>query len=1002
MAVTATVSLGGLLFAVSPASAAAPDFGPNVTVFDSSWSVDQINAALMAGSREAEFGAGRHQYFFKPGAYGNDAHQDDPQNASDIINSELGYYQAVAGLGASPEDVRINGAIHVEPVRRCEANPWDCPQPGSLNNFWRSLSNLTVNPIQQPVGVDRDRALPSGATDTHQMRYAVSQAAPLRRMNIEGSLTLFGRYGEYASGGYLANSNVDDDVVSGSQQQWFSRNSTIGGWDGGVWNMVFSGVDGAPATNFGPQPGGEKGAVTTIDATPIVREAPFLYTDNDQYRVFVPAAKEETRGHDWSTDGSAGSSEPIENFLIAKEGDTAAVLNDALARGKHLLITPGVYHLSEPLRITHPRTVVLGLGYASLVPDRGTAAIEIADVPGVKVAGLTIDAGLERSSTLIQVGPNSADAADPTDPTTLSDVFIRVGGAWAGKASTSIEVNSSNVILDHVWAWRADHGAGVGWTSNTADHGVVINGDDVTALGLFVEHYQKQQVIWNGERGRTIFYQSEIPYDPPSQAAYMDGSRKGFASYRVSDSVSSHLAQGMGVYSFFDPTVNGGQDIRVASGIQTPSKPDVQFESMTSVFLNGTGGIDAIINDAGAPAVGSFAAPQLVKYPVPQPPSIAGTPPATTVGSNFDFQFIVSGAPSPTVNVTDGALPPGLELSPAGRLAGTPTAEGNHRFSLTASNGQLPAAHLDVALLVSAVDRVSGADRFETAVRIANRAYPEGAEVIFLTAGEGFADALSAGPAAAKLHGPILLTAKDELPKVVNDAIVRMKAQGTAKAVIVGGPNAISADVQDHLEALGLAVDRVAGPDRFATSRAVSHYAFPAGAEAAFIATGTNFPDALSAGAAIGEAGPVLLVDGHASAADPATRDHLTKLDVGTAYVAGGPAAVSAGIETSLTNLGVATKRLGGATRYETSQAINAELSAGAKQMLFATGTNFPDALTGASWAATLNAPLYVLPPTCVPGEILNARTAWSTERITLLGGTATLSSDVQHLMECR
>lgn len=623
---------GGLTFIAAPAQA-APHFGPNVTIFDGSWSVDEINAALQAGSTEAEFSLNRHQFFFAPGTYGSAAGENDPLTATGIINSELGYYQAVAGLGASPEDVRINGAIHVEPVRQCEANPWDCQQPGSLTRFWRSMSNLTFNPIQQPVGVDAERPFPSGITSPHEMRFAVSQAAPLRRVNIEGSLTVFGRVGEYASGGYLANSNVDGTVVTGSQQQWFTRNSSVGEWNGGVWNMVFSGVEGAPATDFAP------GNKTTIENTPLVRESPFLYLDGSEYKVFVPNAKTEARGYDWSTSEDAGDALPISDFFIAKEGDTAATINAALSAGKDLLVTPGVYYLDAPLETDRPDAVVLGLGYASLVPTAGTAALEVGDVAGVKVAGITVDAGTTNSDVLVRVGPEGATQSDAADPTTLTDVFIRVGGAWAGKATTSIEVNSPNTLLDHIWAWRADHGEGVAWDSNTGDHGLIVNGDDVTALGLFVEHYQKNQVIWNGDGGRTIFYQSEIPYDPPSQAAYMDGDRLGYASYRVADGVSTHLAQGLGVYSFFDTAINGGQDIRVESGIQTPRNANVRFESMTSVFLNGSGGINRIINDAGAPAVGSFASPQLAFYPPADTtaPTVAITANPATVPSSGTY-----------------------------------------------------------------------------------------------------------------------------------------------------------------------------------------------------------------------------------------------------------------------------------------------------------------------------------------------------------------------------
>ena len=146
---------------------------------------------------------------------------------------------------------------------------------------------------------------------------------------------------------------------------------------------------------------------------------------------------------------------------------------------------------------------MLGLGFPTLVPTDGDAAMTVADVTGVKLAGLMFDAGPVNSSVLLQVGTKNAHKSDPADPTTLSDVFLRIGGATPGKATTSLVVNSDDVLLDDIWAWRADHGNGVGWTANTADTGVIVNGDDVTAYGLFVEHYQRYEVIWNGENGRS-------------------------------------------------------------------------------------------------------------------------------------------------------------------------------------------------------------------------------------------------------------------------------------------------------------------------------------------------------------------------------------------------------------------------------------------------------------------------------------------------------------------
>jgi hypothetical protein len=178
-------------------------------------------------------------------------------------------------------------------------------------------------------------------------------------------------------------------------------------------------------------------------------------------------------------------------------------------------------------------------------------------------------------------------------------VFFRIGGAEPGSATTSLVVNSKNVILDDIWAWRADHGAGVGWTSNTADTGLVVNGDNVTAYGLFVEHYQKYEVIWNGNGGTDIFLQNEMPYDPPSQAAWMESpSVDGWAAFKVGDNVTSFNGYGMGCYSFF----NQGVNIYAANAFEVPTTlPPASMNDLLTIFLStsGFGGILNVIDNTG-------------------------------------------------------------------------------------------------------------------------------------------------------------------------------------------------------------------------------------------------------------------------------------------------------------------------------------------------------------------------------------------------------------------
>ncbi len=299
----------------------------------------------------------------------------------------------------------------------------------------------------------------------------------------------------YASGGFLADSVIAGAaVVNGSQQQYFVRNSTLDGWSNGVWNQVFVGTPGAPAQSFGPkQPAGSgSDPYTTVATAPITQEPPFLYRGADgQLSVFVPAVRHDSSGPSWTGGQQPGTSVPISKFFRASPATPAKSIDAALAAGQNLILTPGVYDLDQPIHVTQPNTIVLGLGFATLVPQGGGAAI-VTNASGVTLSGIIIDAGPKNSGVLVQLGSpaagSAAGSAAAAAPSLVADVFLRVGGATPGSATTSLVVDSSDTILDDVWAWRADHGAGVSWTTNVADTGLVVNGDRVTAYGLFVEH----------------------------------------------------------------------------------------------------------------------------------------------------------------------------------------------------------------------------------------------------------------------------------------------------------------------------------------------------------------------------------------------------------------------------------------------------------------------------------------------------------------------------------
>ncbi len=547
--------------------ARAVDLGPNVLVFDPAMGDAAIQARLdqvFAQQETNQFGTQRYALLFKPGSYN--------------VNANVGFYTSVSGLAQSPYGVTVSNVI-------VDAQWFG---GNATQNFWRSVENLTIS-------------APGGGT-----RWAVAQAAPMRRVNVIGPLNLSPTNYGWASGGYIADSRITGTVEPYSQQQWFTRDSEIGGWLNGVWNMVFSGVVGAPAQGF-PNP-----VYTTLAQSPVTREKPYLYLDSaGAYQVFVPSLRKNSSGTTWANGNTPGSSIPLSQFHIVKAGDTATKINKALKKGQHLLFTPGVYHIDKTINVTRADTVVLGLGYATIVPDGGVDAMQVGDVDGVKIAGLLFDAGTTNSRVLLQVGAKGSAIGHATNPTSIQDVFFRIGGAGAGRATTSLAVNSRNAIIDHIWAWRADHGTGVGWTTNTADTGLLVNGDDVTAYGLFVEHYQKYDVQWNGNGGRTVFFQNEMPYDPPSQAAWRAGAN-GYAAYKVADTVTTHEGWGLGSYCFFnvDPTIHADR------GFEVPNVAGVRMHDLSTVSLGGNGVIDHVIDASGGPAQGTATVPVTwVDYP---------------------------------------------------------------------------------------------------------------------------------------------------------------------------------------------------------------------------------------------------------------------------------------------------------------------------------------------------------------------------------------------------
>ena len=532
-----------------------PGLGENVFLFDPGMDMKQVQAiidTISAGQtgRASEFTKNRYALLFKPGLYD--------------LDIRVGYYMQVLGLGESPEDVVIRGAVRSNSRRAGGGHV--------LTNFWRSVENLTIIPDPDSINT-----------------WGVSQASPMRRVRVKGHLKLHDN--GYSSGGFLADSKIDGEILFGSQQQWFSRNSEWESCSGGAWNIFSLGVVNAPETNW------PAGPYTSLQATPASREKPYLTFVDGEYWLKIPETRLNSTGLSWSTGTLDRHALNIRDFYLADpENDNSESINNALKKGLNLLFTPGIYILENSLKVTRPGTVIIGLGMPSLVPENGNPVIEVSDIDAVTISGLLIDAGPVHSETLLRIGEPGSDIPHSTYPTWLFDIFARVGGPAQGSVTTCVEINSNDVFIDHIWLWRADHGNGVGWDMNRSGNGIIVNGDRVTVYGLFNEHHQGYQTLWNGNGGRVYLYQSEMPYDPPTVASWKHDTIGGFASYRVADHVQTHEAWGVGVYCVFYEA-----PVIVDRAIETPVALESSIHQKFTFWLNGNEDslIRSIINGKG-------------------------------------------------------------------------------------------------------------------------------------------------------------------------------------------------------------------------------------------------------------------------------------------------------------------------------------------------------------------------------------------------------------------
>lgn len=342
-------------------------------------SIQSSPDAIAAQQVSNQFGTQRYAILFAPGAYGSVANP---------LIFQVGYYTSVAGLGLNPDQTVVNGSI--DTYNQCFGGvQTNC---NATDNFWRSISNLTIN-VTGGSGCKAN-------TDF----WASSRDSPLRRVHINGKLSLMDYCDgspDYASGGFIADSQfTGSTVINGSQQQYLTRNSALDGWTNGVWNQVFCGDTGAPAQSFAGDSGltGGPAPYTTLATYPVTREAPYLYLDaSGAYRVFVPSTRKNSNGPTWVGGNTPGTSLPLGSFYVVNASSTVAQINIALALGDNLLLTPGVYQLPRAIQVLWPHTKVIGLGFPTLVPTSGNVAMDVTAASGVNISGLIFDSGPVRA-----------------------------------------------------------------------------------------------------------------------------------------------------------------------------------------------------------------------------------------------------------------------------------------------------------------------------------------------------------------------------------------------------------------------------------------------------------------------------------------------------------------------------------------------------------------------------------------------------------------------------
>ena len=534
------------------------------------------------GTYAGQWSTNRYALLFLPGTYN--------------VTFQIPYYVSVIGCGKNPDAVAFNGG----PVVYNSVDGSNEKHNG-LNNFWRSCENVKVTNQQTsyvpPQGMD---VPPPGMGKLVGMTWAVSQAAPLRKVHVAGNLTLFditqGDPNPMTSGGFAANCKIDGTLWPGSQQQFLFRNCDLeaGTTKSGVWNTVYLGCKNPPAATC-PLDNLQKDYIgVNVEKTLKIREKPNLSFIDGKFKVLVYRVNKDIVGAQWEDPQII--LDVCNDFYVATPSSKAKDINSSINKGKHVLFTPGIYsQLGGSIRVNRAGTILLGIGFPTLVSNSSDpTCISVGDVEDVTIAGILIQSG-KNTDVLCKFG----DTAKNAQSGYIYDFFVRVGGPDTAptNANVMLEINSSGVVCDNLWLWRADHGIDhnfIGWDKNTCKNALVVNGDNVTIYGLAAEHTQSDIVLWNGNNGYNVFYQSELPYDVPNDTSIIKKYQDDVVSYRVTG--TGHQAFGSGAYSYFNVA-----PVVAQNGFVVPA--NTKMTNTFTVFLagpNSQGGIAHVVNNLGS------------------------------------------------------------------------------------------------------------------------------------------------------------------------------------------------------------------------------------------------------------------------------------------------------------------------------------------------------------------------------------------------------------------